>query len=155
MYRIKLEALAAIAAWAFAAASSPASGCKYLDGLCPRDADLEALGAKLSSTAKVYYPGSSGFTNITTRWSVLEAPKVNIVVVPGTENDVAETVSPQFIELAPYACSKCRLLIVNPGEIRKQEATPLPCIQWSPWCSHLSGQDGSRRGYLHEPAEQC
>ncbi|KAJ5684724.1 uncharacterized protein N7477_001069 [Penicillium maclennaniae] len=92
MYRLKLEVLTAIATWAFTAVSSPSLGCDYLDGLCPRDDDLRALGAKLSSTAKVYYPGSSGFENITTRWSVLEEPKVNIVVVPGTENDVAETV---------------------------------------------------------------
>jgi hypothetical protein len=30
---------------------------------------------------------------VTTRWSVLEEHKVNIVIVPGTEDDVAETVS--------------------------------------------------------------
>jgi len=93
MYQLKLEVLTAIAAWAFPAASSPSSDCDNLDGLCPRDDDLEALGAKLSTTAKVYYPGSSGFANVTTRWSVLEEPKVNVVVVPGTENDVAETAS--------------------------------------------------------------
>ncbi|OQD77907.1 hypothetical protein PENDEC_c002G03007 [Penicillium decumbens] len=88
MYQLKLEVLTAIAAWAFHAASSPSSDCDNLDGLCPRDDDLKALGAKLSTTAKVYYPGSSGFANVTTRWSVLEEPKVNVVVVPGTENDV-------------------------------------------------------------------
>lgn len=107
MYRLKLEALTAIAAWAFAAASSPSPGRNYLDGLCPRDDDLRALGAKLSSTAKVYYPGSSGFKNVTTRWSVLEEPKVNIVVVPGTENDVAEIVSPWFLN--PQAHTSKRL----------------------------------------------
>lgn len=105
MYRLKLEVLTAIATWAFAAVSSPSPGCNYLDGLCPRDDDLKALGAKLSHTAKVYYPGSSGFKNITTRWSVLEEPKVNIVVVPGTENDVAETVSPNFEPLISCACT--------------------------------------------------
>jgi hypothetical protein len=114
MYRLKLEVLAAIAAWAFAAASSPSPGCNYLNGLCPRDADLEALGAKLSSAAKVYYPGSSGFTNITTRWSVLEAPKVNIVVVPGTENDVAETVSPQSIDLVPLCLQSMQIAHFKP-----------------------------------------
>jgi predicted small secreted protein len=90
MYRLKLEVLTVIAAWAFTVASSPSTGCNDLDG---RDDDLKVLGAKLSSTAKIYYPGSRGFKNVTTRWSVLKEPKVNIVVVPGTEDDVAETVS--------------------------------------------------------------
>ena len=71
---------------------------------CPSsDIDLQNLGSSLSSSAKVYCPGSSGFKNVTTRWSVLEEPKVNVVVVPGTENDVAETVSfdlhPSFPEI--------------------------------------------------------
>ncbi|CAI7618286.1 unnamed protein product [Penicillium discolor] len=92
MYRFKLEVITAVAAWAFSAASLAfPSGIE--GGLCPRgDADLEALGKKLSSTAKVYSPGSTGFITVTTRWSALAEPKVNIVVVPGNENDVVETV---------------------------------------------------------------
>lgn len=92
MYRLKIELITAVAAWALSAASLTfPSGIE--GGLCPRgDADLEALGKKLSSSAKVYSPGSSGFKDVTTRWSALEEPKVNIVVVPGTENDVVETV---------------------------------------------------------------
>lgn len=95
MFRLKMEVLTAVAAWAFASACHSLPGaCNYLDRHCPRgDADLKALEDSLSSTAKVYFPGSSGFTNATTRWSVLEEPKVNVVVVPGTENDVVETVS--------------------------------------------------------------
>lgn len=94
MFRLKMEVLTAVAAWAFASACHSLPGaCNYLDRHCPRgDADLKALEDSLSSTAKVYFPGSSGFTNATTRWSVLEEPKVNVVVVPGTENDVVETV---------------------------------------------------------------
>ncbi|KAJ5289467.1 Acyl-CoA N-acyltransferase [Penicillium atrosanguineum] len=92
MHWLTLEVLTTIGAWAFAVASSPSPGCDFHNGLCPRDNNWEALGAKLSDTAKIYYPGSSGFKNITTRWSVLEEPKVNLVVVPGTEDDVAETV---------------------------------------------------------------
>jgi hypothetical protein len=65
-----------------------------VQGKCPSsDLDMKAFAKSLSRTAEVYYPGSSGFANITTRWSVLEEPKVNVVIVPGTENDVAETVS--------------------------------------------------------------
>ncbi|KAJ5288923.1 hypothetical protein N7478_001953 [Penicillium angulare] len=84
---VKLNVLTAIAAWA------SVSAAHYLDGNCPRgDDDLKTLGNKLSSCAKVYFPGSTGFKNATTRWSVLEEPTVNVVVVPCTENDVVETV---------------------------------------------------------------
>lgn len=55
--------------------------------------DLTGLVGKLSPAAKIYYPGSEGFEAASTRWSVLDQPTVNVVVVPGTENDVAETVS--------------------------------------------------------------
>ncbi|KAJ5500217.1 FAD linked oxidase N-terminal [Penicillium expansum] len=83
MYRLKLEIITAVAAWAFSAASLAfPSGIE--GGISPRgDADFEAFGKKLSSTAKIYSPGSSGFT---------QNLKVNIVVVPGNENDVVETV---------------------------------------------------------------
>ncbi|CRG86689.1 hypothetical protein PISL3812_03699 [Talaromyces islandicus] len=88
MYCLKLQVIAAVATWAVAAA------CKNVEGShCPRDdLNLTGLRSKLSSSAIVYYPGSSEFTNITTRWSTLDEPKVNAVVVPGTENDVIETV---------------------------------------------------------------
>ncbi|KAJ5163151.1 FAD-binding type 2 [Penicillium coprophilum] len=91
----KTEVFTAVAAWALSAASlSFYSDCDYIEGgLCPRgDADLQALGKQLSSSAKLYFPGSSGFKDLTTRWSTLAEPKVNVVVVPGTENDVVQTV---------------------------------------------------------------
>jgi hypothetical protein len=59
-------------------------------GTCSED--LGKLGKKLSNSSKIYCPGSPEFEKATTRWSVLDAPKVNIVVVPGTEQDVATTV---------------------------------------------------------------
>lgn len=92
MYGFKIEVITAVAAWAFSAASlTVPSGIE--GGLCPRgDADFEEFGKKLSSSAKVYSPGSSGFKDVTTRWSALEVPTVNVVVVPGNENDVVETV---------------------------------------------------------------
>lgn len=57
---------------------------------------LSQLGKNLSKSAKIYCPGSAEFEKATTRWSVLEVPKVNIVVVPGTEEDVAKTASSTF-----------------------------------------------------------
>lgn len=72
-------------------------GRNSINGICPRGGDLagdvegELIG-NLSDAAKVYLPGSDEFDTASTRWSVLEAPKVNVVVVPGTADDVAETV---------------------------------------------------------------
>ncbi|PWY89912.1 FAD-binding domain-containing protein [Aspergillus heteromorphus CBS 117.55] len=94
MPRFKMEVVTAIAAWAFAAACNQLpSSANWLDGLCPLgDNDFKSLGGRLSNSSKVYFPGSSGFTNATTRWSVLDEPEVNVVIVPGTEDDVAEIV---------------------------------------------------------------
>ncbi|KAI0428763.1 FAD binding domain protein [Xylaria sp. FL1042] len=50
------------------------------------------LREKLSAGAQILSPGSDGYAQATERWSVLDAPSINIVVVPSTENDVAETV---------------------------------------------------------------
>ncbi|KNG91157.1 FAD-dependent oxygenase [Aspergillus nomiae NRRL 13137] len=93
MLRLKMEVVAALAAWSIASVCEtvPVSS-HWTRGLCPRSNDVNDLGIKLSPTAKVYYPGSEEFDVASTRWSVLDAPKVNIVVVPGTENDVVETV---------------------------------------------------------------
>ena len=95
MLQVKMEVLTAVAAWAFAAAcQSVPHACNYLETLHQRgNADLEALQNSLSSTAHIYYPNTTEFKNATARWSVLEEPQVNVVVVPGTENDVVETVS--------------------------------------------------------------
>lgn len=87
---MRLQAVTAVAAWAVT------SACQSLPitrNLWSRDADYKELSKKLSSAAKVYYPGSDEFEKASTRWSNLELPTVNIVVVPSTENDVVETVS--------------------------------------------------------------
>lgn len=90
---LKIEAVAALAASAVPASCLSVPVACDLGGICPRgDADLQELGGKLSSTGKIYFPGSTEFEQASTRWSVLDAPKVNVVVVPGTENDVVETV---------------------------------------------------------------
>ncbi|KAL4728692.1 FAD-linked oxidoreductase chry5 [Fusarium chlamydosporum] len=60
--------------------------------LWSRDVDYKALSKELSASAKVYFPGSDDFETASTRWSNLDVPTVNIVVVPSTENDVVETV---------------------------------------------------------------
>ncbi|PYH94863.1 FAD-binding domain-containing protein [Aspergillus ellipticus CBS 707.79] len=94
MYRLKMEVVTAIAAWAFNAVCNPLPDSPtWASGLCPRGSDdFKALAGNLSSTAKVYFPGSGEFTNATTRWSVLDEPEVNVVVVPGTEQDVSAIV---------------------------------------------------------------
>lgn len=91
----KTEVLTAVATWAAtsAGASLPVPR-DALQGTCPGSiSDLTKLVKKLSNATNIYFPGSDEFTTATTRWSVLQAPKVNFVVVPGTENDVVETVS--------------------------------------------------------------
>ncbi|KAL2864978.1 putative FAD-dependent oxygenase [Aspergillus lucknowensis] len=88
MFRLRLEALVAVAALISASCADVLTR-----GLCSRDdPDVQALGSALSPTAEIYFPGSDEFEAATTRWSVLETPTVNVVVVPGTENDVVATV---------------------------------------------------------------
>ncbi|KAI1424339.1 putative FAD-dependent oxygenase [Xylaria sp. FL1777] len=53
---------------------------------------VQILGSVLSTAAAVHLPGSDEFVAATTRWSQLDTPTVNLVVVPATENDVAHTV---------------------------------------------------------------
>ncbi|KAJ5233168.1 hypothetical protein N7468_006124 [Penicillium chermesinum] len=83
----KLNTLLAVAAGATVWAAHHVAGSSS-----PGGNDLQNLKQQLSSCASVYYPGSTGFENATTRWSVLDEPKVNVVVSPCTENDVAEAV---------------------------------------------------------------
>lgn len=55
--------------------------------------DLKSLAPSLSAKAKIYLPDATEFNSLTVRWSNLEVPTPNVVVVPGTENDVAKIVS--------------------------------------------------------------
>lgn len=87
-----MKLVAAVIAWA-ATATGAATPFIRSDAAGTCSGDLGQLGKKLSKSAKIYCPGSPEFEKATTRWSVLDAPKVNIVVVPGTEQDVAKTVS--------------------------------------------------------------
>ncbi|RWA09270.1 hypothetical protein EKO27_g5840 [Xylaria grammica] len=69
-----------------------------LSAICQANATLQwlsptaELADRLSPGALIYSPGSDGFTQATSRWSVYEAPNISLVVVPSVENDVAETV---------------------------------------------------------------
>ena len=89
-----MEVISAVTSWfmSLACQSVPITR-NWLGGFTPCQIDdLTELGKKLSPSAKIYYPGSEDFEEATARWSVLDAPKVKVVVVPGTENDVVETV---------------------------------------------------------------
>lgn len=52
------------------------------------------LKPQLSPAAEIYYPGSEGYTNATTRWSADARPGLDVIVKVGSEKDVQATVSP-------------------------------------------------------------
>ena len=104
MLQLKMKVITAMAAWvATSACQNIPVTHNWLGGVHARWIDYASeLGEKLSPTAKIYYPGSEEFEEASARWSVLDAPTVNVVVVPGTENDVAETVIIfSFLPLCP------------------------------------------------------
>lgn len=96
LFRFKMEVITAMAAWALTATcDSMPVGSDWSQGLAPRgSADYSQLQSRLSSSAQIYYPNSTEFDAATARWSALDEPTPNVVVVPGTENDVAVTVNP-------------------------------------------------------------
>jgi hypothetical protein len=106
MLQLKIKVIAAMAAWVttLACQNIPVTG-NWLGGVHARGIEYASEpGEKLSPTAKIYYPGSEEFEEASARWSVLDAPTVNVVVVPGTENDVAETVITFFYLLLYPPC---------------------------------------------------
>ena len=96
MRHLKMEVVTAVAAWALRSACENLPTARdLLGGVCPRGAiDIEDLKATLSPEAKMYWPGEDEFADATTRWSNLELPNINVVVVPGTDEDVSRTVRP-------------------------------------------------------------
>lgn len=98
--RLQMELLVAVGAWASSSvcrSASPDSRMGTLGSLlCNRGDtyyDLTPLEARLSQNASVIYPNDTAtFEYATSRWSSYETPTISVVVVPGTENDVAETV---------------------------------------------------------------
>lgn len=93
MRHFKMEVLAAVAAWTLGSTCLHVPVPRGLLGNCPRSNETwSELASVLSANASIYFSGSEEFTNATARWSVLDAPTVNVVVVPATEDDVAQTV---------------------------------------------------------------
>ncbi|RYP89692.1 hypothetical protein DL770_004180 [Monosporascus sp. CRB-9-2] len=88
-----MEVIAALMAWSMSAACCNVPASSWLGAICHRGAKAEELSERLSSKAQVYFPGSDGFAPATARWSALSTPEVNVVIVPGVENDVAATLS--------------------------------------------------------------
>lgn len=103
MHWLPFQVVALLTAWAIPSTGVATPLARDIHGAkCPEgDPDLTELAKRLSSTGKIYCPGSTEFEEASTRWSILDAPKVNVVVVPGTENDVVETV-----------CGSSRLLLM-------------------------------------------
>jgi hypothetical protein len=95
--RIHMEVVVAVAAWAsnslgnfLPVQASPFSG---LISRFNQEASIAVdLSARLSSGAKIYYPGSESFASSTARWSTYDAPNITITVEVATEKDVIETV---------------------------------------------------------------
>jgi hypothetical protein len=63
--------------------------------------DLTTLAPELSPAARIYLPGSSEFATTTIRWSNLEPPAPNVVIAPGTEQDVVKIVGLFLFECFP------------------------------------------------------
>ncbi|KAI1485795.1 FAD binding domain protein [Biscogniauxia mediterranea] len=87
-----MEIITAVAAWALSSACKSIPAGHWLASVCPRGGNLTELSGRLSSDAHVYYPGSDVFIEATNRWSSFQAPGVNVVVVPGVDDDIVQTV---------------------------------------------------------------
>lgn len=87
-----MEVLIAIVSWTLSATCRNLATDSWIRSVVCHDTS-NSLAARLSEGAKIHYPGTEDFDRATNRWSVLDAPDINIVVVPATESDVAETVS--------------------------------------------------------------
>jgi hypothetical protein len=110
--------------------------------------DLGPLAPSLDSSTKIYLPDSAEFTTFTVRWSNLEPPTPNVVIAPGTEDDVAKIVSIFKTCYRGFPITPFR-----PGQVCIRKCYPDPCLQWSPWYPHHTGQDGLRNSDLYATAE--
>lgn len=84
-----LQAIA-IVAWAAAGIATSSKSQDVVE-------QVQTLGQKLSHDAQIIPPCSDQFGKATLRWSTLDEPQPNIVVVPATEDDVVQTVSTDLI----------------------------------------------------------
>ena len=55
------------------------------------------LGAHLSSAATIFGPTDPEWANATERYDTYAPPKIQLVVIPGTESDIPEIVSCRFM----------------------------------------------------------
>lgn len=150
--RLQMEVLVAVGAWALSSVCQSLphdSGMRSL--LCDRgilDYDLSPLLPKLSAAASVIYPNdTTAFDLATSRWSSYETPTISVVVVPGTENDVAETVcgSESLLDLSRQTTYLCT------GEICDRTQHTVPGRQRRPWRHQHSREDAERNRDLDEP----
>jgi hypothetical protein len=114
----------ALAAWAVVPVlptvfSGPTSPYDVFPRTPAAGIDVKALAPSLSPAAKIYLPGSTQFSTYTTRWSNLEPPTPNVVIVAGTEKDVVEIVS--FPAITCTCSGKDKLTLFVQGQIRIPE----------------------------------
>ncbi|CAO2650808.1 Nn.00g091050.m01.CDS01 [Neocucurbitaria sp. VM-36] len=88
---------AVVVAWAVisvlpAVSCGPTTPLEFFPRTPAAGIDAKTLASHLSPAAKIYFPGSPGFTTYTVRWSNLEAPTPNVAILPGTEQDVSKIV---------------------------------------------------------------
>ncbi|KAI0521823.1 FAD binding domain protein [Xylaria bambusicola] len=96
-----MEVVVAAVAWALSAVCGSFPPSNTL-GLCGGKPIESLLRGKLSAGAQIYLSGSDGYAKATNRWSVLDAPTTNIVVVPSVANDVSEIVKVANSMNVPY-----------------------------------------------------
>lgn len=54
----------------------------------------QELGGQVSNTTLIFGPDDDRFDKVTSRWTDFSKPKVQVVIEPGTESDVATIVRP-------------------------------------------------------------
>jgi hypothetical protein len=104
--------------------------------------DARTLAPYLSPEAEIYHPGSTHFTTYTARWSNLKSPTPNLVIVPGTEKDVATIVSFQATmnllrddQIHGRARSDSRMVLIFPSLLTM--VTTVPSLPWVGWTTAL------------------
>lgn len=65
----------------------------FIDSAAAGGEHANALRDVLSPTAEIFYPNSTEFNSLSARWSTLAQPKVNVAVVPFSDDDVVKIVS--------------------------------------------------------------
>ncbi|RYP42549.1 hypothetical protein DL768_010321 [Monosporascus sp. mg162] len=114
-----MEVITAVVAWSISAACRNVPASSWLGTIRHQGAEAEELFQRLSSKAQVYFPESGGSAAATARWSVVSTPEVNMVVVPGVENDVAATVKYANQKKRPFlAVSSGHGVITRVGQMR-------------------------------------